>query len=86
MTVNHTVNHIQVSVGNLPEWYVEEQHDTELEFAIEANWSKAYPEATVGIEYNYQTDNAIVTAYDDDGNVVFERDHDLTYAFNAVTR
>lgn len=75
---------IEIEVGLLPEWYDEGEHDFCLEQAIEDEWHKNpdYTDASVNVSYNYQTDEATVKAYDDDGSLVFERDnHNLDYAF-----
>jgi len=75
---------VLVSVGKLPDWYDEGEHDAEFEIAIERYWNPNYPsDREVTVEYNYEQTH--VTAYDGDGNVVFERDdHDLDYAFKIA--
>lgn len=86
---NSKVVYIEVSVGALPEWYDEGQHDHCLEQAIRDNWTKnpAYADAEIQTVYNYSTDNAVVKAYNEDGDPVFERDdHDLTYAFDYTKK
>lgn len=76
---------IVISVGMLPEWYLTEETncDVILESEIENRWASQANEIVV--EYNYQTENAIVTAYDYDGNEVWTRDnHDISYALDKV--
>lgn len=76
----NTVKQITVSVGSLPEWYNEAEHDFYLEDAIQDHFSEI---DDVEVEYNYN--KTLLIAYDDDGDVVFENDHhDLAYAFAHV--
>ena len=81
------VTYLEISVGSLPSWYNEEEHDYALEDAIEREWRKnpAYKHAEIKTEYNYQTDEAIVGGYNDDGDLIFSRDnHNIEYAFDAA--
>lgn len=85
MATNNKVVEIEVSVGQLPEWYNEGEHDGCLEDAIETNWHKnsAYQDASVRVVYNYSSEQAIVKAWNEDGDLMFSRDnHDLGYAFD----
>ncbi len=82
---------IEIEVGKLPPWYLEDEgnHDVILESAIEAKWrsNPEYADADIHVSYNYSTDAAIVRAYDQTGNLVFERDnHDVSYAIDAAER
>lgn len=70
---------IEVNVGKLPEWYIEAEHDGCLEYAIERYWSGEADE--VKVVYGYWHDDSIVSGYDDDGNRIMERDHNINYAF-----
>lgn len=81
------VVHIEVEIHALPEWYMESEHDHCLEDAIERSWQKAYPDATVQVFYGcaiLDEKTATVVARSDDGDIVFEREHDVGYAFDAA--
>lgn len=83
------VSFIEISIGQLPKWYLKDEgnNDIILEEAIETEWHKnpAYRNAQISVSYNYSTEDARVKAYNDDGDLVFERDnHDYSYALKAV--
>lgn len=79
------VVYIEVTVGILPEWYEEAEHDYALEQAIEKHWhsNPAFADATIRTLYGYNGPHQVV-AYDDDGNRVFERECDLDTTFEMV--
>lgn len=79
------VVYIEVQVGMLPEWYEEAEHDYALEQAVERHWhsNAAYADADVRVCYGYSGPH-LVTAYNDDGNKVFERECDLDDIFQKV--
>lgn len=79
------LNSLNVSVGQLPEWYDEGEHDSALEFAIE-DWLHSRPEwngVYVRVEYHYSGDS-ILMVYDEDGDELFERSIDLSGIFESV--
>lgn len=82
---------IEIEVGKLPEWYLEDEgnHDISLEWAIEERWhsNPAYTDAEIQVSYNYNTEFAIIKAYDDNGNLIFERNnHDFGYALEYAKK
>lgn len=79
------VVYIEVTIGTLPEWYEEAEHDYEFEQAVEKWWhsNPAFADATVRVTYIYNGAH-LVRAYDDDGNVVFDRECDLDEVFQSV--
>lgn len=84
-TVSNQVVYIEAAVGELPEWYNEDEHDMALESEIEKHFHRnpAFAGAQIRTFYTYNGANT-VTGYDDDGNKVFERECDLDEAFELV--
>lgn len=83
------VAHIEVSIGELPGWYLEDEgnNDIRLEDAITSKWhsNPEFRDADISVIYNYQTEMAIVKAYNDDGDLLWQRDdHDYSYALAAA--
>lgn len=80
------VVYIEVTVGTLPEWYDEAEHDYELERAIERRWhsNPAYAGAEVRVCYAYDGAHNVV-GYDEDGNRIFERECDLDATFEEIS-
>lgn len=79
------IEHIEVMVGKLPEWYDEAAHDYALEALVERRWhsNPAYADATVAVVYGYDG-ASIVTAYNESGDVAFQRETDLSPLFEQV--
>ena len=83
--MNHQVVCIEVLVGAFPEWYEESEHDYVLEQKIEKHWhsNPSYQDAQVRVAYGYNGPH-LVTAYNDDGDKVFERECDLDRFFDEI--
>lgn len=71
---------IEITVGQLPEWYDEAEHDFCFEDAIERRYAKANA-VTPRITYSYNGEH-IFQGWDKDGNLVIQRETDLNYAFD----
>lgn len=72
---------IVVTVGDLPEWYNEGEHDPIFESHVTAWYGKVSDE--VIIEYVYNGDHS-VQFFDNDGDLVAERAADLGFAFEKA--
>jgi hypothetical protein len=80
--MSEQVVHIEVTVGELPEWYDEA---LQLEQRIKKAWHSNinFVDANVKVSYAYNGAHAVV-GYNRDGDKVFERECDLDSIFGAL--
>lgn len=76
---------VEIMVGTPPDWYDEVRHDFWLEKSIRRKWFENSSVTDVDISYVYNGDH-IAIIYNEEGEVIEKRVHDLSYAFEYAKR
>lgn len=72
---------VEISIGQLPEWYSEVEHDSTLEILLE-NFFKAHTDQ-FKVSYHY-SGASIISFWNNDDELVTRRETDLTRWFDMI--